>query len=229
MEIVELLVRSGAVDVVVVDSVAALVPRAEIEGEMGDAHVGLQARLMSQALRKLTGALSKSRTTAIFINQIREKIGVLYGNPETTPGGRALKFYASVWVEVRRKGDVKLGAERVGARVRVKVTKNKVAPPFKEAEVDIMFGRGIDRLGDLVQVASDLDVVQKSGSWYAFGETRLGQGKEKAVEFLTANPEQADTIRQKVYEALGHGVKSKAKSNDQGELTEDDEELPLEA
>ena len=229
LEIVELLVRSGAVDVVVVDSVAALVPRAEIEGEMGDAHVGLQARLMSQALRKLTGVLSKSGTSAIFINQIREKIGVLYGNPETTPGGRALKFYASVRVEVRRKGDVKLGAERVGARVRVKVTKNKVAPPFKEAEVDIMFGRGIDRLGDLVQVASDLDVVQKSGSWYAFGETRLGQGKEKAVEFLTANPEQADTIRQKVYEALGHGVKSKAKSNDQGELTEDDEELPLEA
>ena len=202
LEIVELLVRSGAVDVVVVDSVAALVPRAEIEGEMGDAHVGLQARLMSQALRKLTGVLSKSGTSAIFINQIREKIGVLYGNPETTPGGRALKFYASVRVEVRRKGDVKLGAERVGARVRVKVTKNKVAPPFKEAEVDIMFGRGIDRLGDLVQVASDLDVVQKSGSWYAFGETRLGQGKEKAVEFLTANPEQADTIRRAVMEKL---------------------------
>ena len=229
LEIVELLVRSGAVDVVVVDSVAALVPRAEIEGEMGDAHVGLQARLMSQALRKLTGVLSKSGTTALFINQIREKIGVLYGNPETTPGGRALKFYASVRVEVRRKGDVKLGAERVGSRVRVKVTKNKVAPPFKEAEVDIMFGRGIDRLGDLVQVASDLEVVQKSGSWYAFGETRLGQGKEKAVEYLTANPEQAEHIKQKVYEALGHGVVSKAKSNDRAELTEDDEELPLEA
>ena len=164
LEIVELLVRSGAVDVVVVDSVAALVPRAEIEGEMGDSHVGLQARLMSQALRKLTGVMSKSGTTVLFINQIREKIGVLYGNPETTPGGRALKFYASVRLEVRRRGDVKVGAERVGARTRVKVTKNKVAPPFKEAEVDILFGRGIDRLGDLVQVAADLDVVQKSCS-----------------------------------------------------------------
>ena len=203
LEIVELLVRSGAVDVVVVDSVAALVPRAEIEGEMGDSHVGLQARLMSQALRKLTGVLSKSGTTAIFINQIREKIGVLYGNPETTPGGRALKFYASVRVEVRRKGDVKLGAERVGARTRVKVTKNKVAPPFREAEVDILFGRGIDRLGDLVQVAADLEVVQKSGSWYAFGETRLGQGKEKAVEFLSSAPELVEEIRGRVYENLG--------------------------
>ena len=202
LEIVELLVRSGAVDVVVVDSVAALVPRAEIEGEMGDSHVGLQARLMSQALRKLTGVLAKSGTTAIFINQIREKIGVLYGNPETTPGGRALKFYASVRMEVRRKGDVKVGAERVGSRVRVKVTKNKVAPPFREAEVDIMFGRGIDRLGDLVQVAADLDVVQKSGSWYAFGDTRLGQGKEKAVELLATSPELVDAIRGKVYDTL---------------------------
>ena len=202
LEIVELLVRSGAVDVVVVDSVAALVPRAEIEGEMGDSHVGLQARLMSQALRKLTGVLAKSGTTAIFINQIREKIGVLYGNPETTPGGRALKFYASVRMEVRRKGDVKVGAERVGSRVRVKVTKNKVAPPFREAEVDIMFGRGIDRLGDLVQVAADLDVVQKSGSWYAFGDTRLGQGKEKAVELLATSPDLVDAIRGKVYDTL---------------------------
>ena len=202
LEIVELLVRSGAVDVVVIDSVAALVPRAEIEGEMGDAHVGLQARLMSQALRKLTGVLSKSGTTALFINQIREKIGVLYGNPETTPGGRALKFYASVRLEVRRKGDVKVGAERTGSRVRVKVTKNKVAPPFREAEVDILFGRGIDRLGDLVQVAADVEVVQKSGSWYAFGETRLGQGKEKAVELLATRPDLVDEIRGKVYEAL---------------------------
>ncbi|HZW27848.1 MAG TPA: recombinase RecA, partial [Trueperaceae bacterium] len=194
LEIVELLVRSGAVDVVVVDSVAALVPRAEIEGEMGDSHVGLQARLMSQALRKLTGVLSKSGTTAIFINQIREKIGVLYGNPETTPGGRALKFYASVRLEVRRKGDVKQGAERVGSRTRVKVTKNKVAPPFREAEVDILFGRGIDRLGDLVQVASDLEVVQKSGSWFSYGETRLGQGKEKAVELLNTRPDLVEEI-----------------------------------
>ena len=198
LEIVELLVRSGAVDVIVVDSVAALVPRAEIEGEMGDSHVGLQARLMSQALRKLTGILGKSHTTAVFINQIREKIGVLYGNPETTPGGRALKFYASVRVEVRRKGDVKIGADKVGNRVRVKVTKNKVAPPFKEAEVEILFGTGIDKIGDLVGIASDLDIVQKSGSWFSFNETRLGQGKEKAVQFLQENPEMARAIREQV-------------------------------
>ena len=205
LEIVELLVRSGAVDVVVVDSVAALVPRAEIEGEMGDSHVGLQARLMSQALRKLTGVLSKSGTTAIFINQIREKIGVLYGNPETTPGGRALKFYASVRLEVRRKGDVKQGADRIGSRTRVKVTKNKVAPPFREAEVDILFGRGIDKLGDLVQVASDLEVVQKSGSWFSYGEVRLGQGKEKAVELLNTRPDLVDDIRQAVMDAISTG------------------------
>ena len=198
----ELLVRSGAVDVVVVDSVAALTPRAEIEGEMGDAHVGLQARLMSQALRKLTGVMSKSRTTVLFINQIREKIGVMYGNPETTPGGRALKFYASVRMEVRRLGDVKVAGEKVGNRVRVKVTKNKVAPPFREAEVEIVFGRGIDRLGDLVGIASDLDVVQKSGSWFAYGETRLGQGKEKAVAFLAGEPQLAADIRARVLEAL---------------------------
>jgi len=224
LEIVELLVRSGAVDVVVVDSVAALVPRAEIEGEMGDSHVGLQARLMSQALRKLTGVLSKSGTTAIFINQIREKIGVLYGNPETTPGGRALKFYASVRLEVRRKGDVKQGAERVGSRVRVKVTKNKVAPPFREAEVDILFGRGIDRLGDLVQVASDLDVVQKSGSWFSFGEVRLGQGKEKAVELLNTRPDLVEEIKQGVYESLQRAGAVKLPTG-----SGDDEEVVLEA
>lgn len=205
LEITELLVRSGAVDVVVIDSVAALTPRAELEGEMGDAHVGLQARLMSQALRKLTGVLSKSKATAIFINQVREKIGVLYGNPEVTPGGRALKFYASVRMEVRRKGDVKVGAEKVGNRVRVKVTKNKVAPPFREAEVEILFGRGIDRIGDLVNVASDVEVVQKSGSWYSFGETRLGQGKEKAVEFLGQNPELLADIRERVMSELQRG------------------------
>src|SRR5690554_2506614 len=202
LEIVELLVRSGAVDVVVVDSVAALTPRAEIEGEMGDSHVGLQARLMSQALRKLTGALSKSNTTAIFINQIREKIGVLYGNPETTPGGRALKFYASVRIEVRRKGDVKVGAERVGNRVRVKVTKNKVAPPFREAEVDIVFGKGIDKLGDLVTVAVDLGVITKSGSWFSFGDTRLGQGKEKAAEAVAADPQLMARVRELVLAQL---------------------------
>jgi recombination protein RecA len=202
LEIVELLVRSGAVDVVVVDSVAALVPRAEIEGEMGDSHVGLQARLMSQALRKLTGVLSKGRTTAIFINQIREKIGVMYGNPETTPGGRALKFYASVRLEVRRKGDLKVNGEKVGNRTRVKVTKNKVAPPFREAEVDIVFGRGIDAMGDLVQVASDLGVVEKSGSWFSYGETRLGQGKERAAEFIAADEGLKAEIKAKVLDAL---------------------------
>ena len=224
LEIVELLVRSGAVDVVVVDSVAALTPRAEIEGEMGDAHVGLQARLMSQALRKLTGALSKSRTTAIFINQIREKIGVMYGNPETTPGGRALKFYASVRLEVRRKGDVKVGAERVGNRVRVKVTKNKVAPPFREAEVDIVFGRGIDKLGDLVGVASDLGVVVKSGSWFSYGDQRLGQGKERAVEFIAAKPELISEIRGKVMDALSLGAKTK-NLNDATEIDNGDAEV----
>jgi len=226
LEIVELLVRSGAVDVVVVDSVAALVPRAEIEGEMGDSHVGLQARLMSQALRKLTGVLSKSGTTAIFINQIREKIGVLYGNPETTPGGRALKFYASVRLEVRRKGDVKQGAERVGSRTRVKVTKNKVAPPFREAEVDILFGRGIDRLGDLVQVASDLEVVQKSGSWFSYGETRLGQGKEKAVELLNTRPDLVEEIKQGVYETLQRAGAVKLAT---GAGDDEDDSLSLEA
>ena len=229
LEIVELLVRSGAVDVVVVDSVAALVPRAEIEGEMGDSHVGLQARLMSQALRKLTGVLSKSGTTAIFINQIREKIGVLYGNPETTPGGRALKFYASVRLEVRRKGDVKQGAERVGSRTRVKVTKNKVAPPFREAEVDIIFGRGIDRLGDLVQVAADLDVVQKSGSWFSYGETRLGQGKEKAVELLTARPDLVEDIRRGVYETLQRAGAVKLAPGPSDEVEAEEEAYSLEA
>ena len=218
LEITELLVRSGAVDIIVIDSVAALVPRAEIEGEMGDSHVGLQARLMSQALRKLTGILSKSHTTAIFINQIREKIGVMYGNPETTPGGRALKFYASVRLEVRRKGDVKSGADKVGNLTRVKVTKNKVAPPFKEAEVEIMFGRGIDKLGDLITVATDLDVVTKSGSWYGYNEQRLGQGKEKAAQYLQDNPELIEEIKQRVVAVLkGEPVKVKASGNETGD------------
>lgn len=202
LEITELLIRSGAVDVVVIDSVAALVPRAEIEGEMGDSHVGLQARLMSQALRKLTGVVSKSRTTAIFINQIREKIGVLYGNPETTPGGRALKFYSSVRIEVRRRGDIKAGADRIGNRTRVKIMKNKVAPPFREAEVEIMFGRGIDKLGDLLNVATDLEIVDKSGSWYSYGDTRLGQGKEKSAEFLGEHPDMIEEIRNRVTAAI---------------------------
>jgi recombination protein RecA len=222
LEIVELLVRSGAVDVVVVDSVAALVPRAEIEGEMGDSHVGLQARLMSQALRKLTGVMSKSRTMVVFINQIREKIGVLYGNPETTPGGRALKFYASVRLEVRRKGDVKVAGEKVGNRTRVKVTKNKVAPPFKEAEIEIVFGRGIDKLGDLVGIAADVGVVQKSGSWFSFGELRLGQGKEKAAEFLGERPDLAAEVRELVMARLATGATPTTR-------TDDDEEVVIEA
>ena len=209
LEITELLVRSGAVDVIVIDSVAALVPRAEIEGEMGDSHMGLQARLMSQALRKLTGVLAKSGTTAIFINQIREKIGVVYGNPETTPGGRALKFYSSVRLEVRRKGDVKNGIEKIGNRVRVKVTKNTVAPPFKEAEIDLMFGRGIDKQGDLIQIATDLDVIQKSGSWYSINGERLGQGKEKTVEALNEQPDLLANIREQVLKIV------RPKPNDQ--------------
>lgn len=202
LEITELLVRSGAVDVIVIDSVAALVPRAEIEGEMGQSHVGLQARLMSQALRKLTGILAKSNTTAIFINQIREKIGIVYGNPETTPGGRALKFYSSVRIEVRRRGDVKSGIDKVGNRTRIKIIKNKVAPPFKETEVEIMFGKGIDRIGDLINIASDLDIVQKSGSWYSFNNERLGQGKEKVIAFLEGQPEMMNDIETQIYAKL---------------------------
>ncbi|MER3444467.1 MAG: recombinase RecA [Meiothermus sp.] len=199
LEIVELLTRSGAVDVIVVDSVAALTPQAEIEGQMGDAFVGLQARMMSQAMRKLTAALSKSNTAAIFINQIREKVGVMYGNPETTPGGRALKFYASVRLDVRRQGQpIKVGNDAVGNRVRVKVTKNKVAPPFREAEIELYYGKGIDPLADLVTVAVAAEVIQKSGSWLSYGEIRLGQGKEKAAEYLKGDPKMAQEIREKV-------------------------------
>jgi len=199
LEIVELLVRSGAVDVIVVDSVAALVPRAEIEGEMGDSHVGLQARLMSQALRKLTGVLAKSNTAAIFINQIREKVGVMYGNPEVTTGGRALKFYSSIRLDVRRKGQpIKKGDQPIANVVRVKVTKNKLAPPFREAELELYFGRGIDPVADLVTVATDQGVIQKSGSWFSYGDIRLGQGKEKAADYLRENPELIEEIRAKV-------------------------------
>ncbi len=211
LEIAEALVRSGAVDVVVIDSVAALVPRAELEGEMGDIHVGLQARLMSQALRKLTAVIGKSRTTAIFINQIREKVGVMFGNPETTPGGRALKFYASVRLEVRRVETLKQGAEIVGSRVRVKVVKNKVAPPFKQAEFDLLYGEGISRLGSLLDVATNLQVVTKSGAWYSYGQERLGQGRENAREYLKERPELTAEIAQKVKELLGvPGVKPEA-------------------
>ncbi|MDC3414069.1 recombinase RecA [Aquibacillus sp. 3ASR75-11] len=189
LEIAEALVRSGAVDMIVIDSVAALVPKAEIEGEMGDAHVGLQARLMSQALRKLSGAINKSRTTAIFINQIREKVGVMFGNPETTPGGRALKFYSSVRLEVRRAETLKQGNEMIGNKTKIKVVKNKVAPPFRQAEVDIMYGQGISKEGELIDIGSELDIVQKSGAWYSYNEERLGQGRENAKQFLKDNVE----------------------------------------
>ncbi len=203
LEIAEHLVRSGAVDIVVVDSVAALVPRAEIEGEMGDSHMGLQARLMSQALRKLTGAIGKSNCTVLFTNQLREKIGVMFGNPETTPGGRALKFYASVRLDIRRIETLKQGNEMIGNRTRVRVLKNKVAPPFKEAEFDIIYGEGISREGDILDLAADLDIINKSGSWYSYGDTRLGQGRENAKEYLRQNPEFTDDIELKVRIAKG--------------------------
>jgi recombination protein RecA len=206
LEIVEVLVRSGGVDVVVVDSVAALVPRAEIEGEMGEAQMGLQARLMSQALRKLTGVVSKSKTCLIFINQLREKIGVMFGNPETTTGGRALKFYSSVRIDIRRIGAIKDGEAVVGGRTRVKVVKNKVAPPFREAEFDVMYGEGISREGDLLDLAVDRKIVEKSGTWFAFGGERLGQGRENVKQFLRDNPAVFKTIEDRVRRELGMGV-----------------------
>jgi len=203
LEIVEVLIRSGGVDVVVVDSVAALVPRAEIEGEMGDAQMGLQARLMSQALRKLTGVVSKSKTCLIFINQLREKIGVMFGNPETTTGGRALKFYASVRVDIRRIASIKDGDSVVGGRTRVKVVKNKVAPPFREAEFDVMYGEGISREGDLLDLAVERRIIEKSGTWFAYGGERLGQGRENAKTFLRENPEIFQKIDERVRKELG--------------------------
>jgi recombination protein RecA len=203
LEIADTLVRSGALDVVVIDSVAALVPRAEIEGEMGDSHVGLQARLMSQALRKLSGSLSRSGTTAIFINQLREKIGVMFGSPETTPGGRALKFYSSVRLDIRRIGALKVGSDAVGNQTRVKVVKNKVAPPFKTVEFDVMYGEGISREGSVLDVGIEHDVVQKSGAWFAYGDERLGQGRENAKQFLKENYEVRERILDEVYEKLG--------------------------
>jgi recombination protein RecA len=203
LEIADTLVRSGALDLVVVDSVAALVPRAEIEGEMGDSHVGLQARLMSQALRKLSGSLSRSGTTAIFINQLREKIGVMFGSPETTPGGRALKFYSSVRLDIRRIGALKAGNDTVGNQTRVKVVKNKVAPPFKVVEFDIMYGEGISREGSLLDIGIEHEVVQKSGAWFAYGDERLGQGRENAKQFLKENDEVSGRILAEIYEKLG--------------------------
>lgn len=202
LEIAEALVRSGAVDIVVIDSVAALVPRAEIEGDMGDAHVGLQARLMSQALRKLSGAISKSRCTALFINQLREKVGVMFGNPETTPGGRALKFYSSIRLDVRRIETLKQGTEMIGSRTRVKVVKNKVAPPFRQADFDIMYGSGISREGSVLDVAAELNIINKSGAWYSYQGERLGQGRENVKEYLRTHPEVTNEIEQKVREAV---------------------------
>jgi recombination protein RecA len=202
LEIAEVLIRSNAIDVVVIDSVAALVPRAEIEGEMGDTHVGLQARLMSQALRKLTGAVNRSRTSVVFTNQIREKVGVMFGNPETTSGGRALKFYASVRMDIRRIGAIKDGQDVVGNRTRVKVVKNKCAPPFRQAEFDIMYNEGISHLGLLIDLGAELDIVDKSGAWYSYGDLRLGQGKENAKIFLLENPDVTEEINSRLRVAL---------------------------
>lgn len=203
LEIADILVRSGAVDVIVIDSVAALVPRAEIEGEMGDQFIGLQARLMSQALRKLTGTISKSQAIVIFINQIRHKIGVTYGNPETTPGGNALKFYASVRIDIRKVAAIKEGEETIGHRTKVKVVKNKVAPPFKEAEFDILYGRGISKEGEVLELGAELGIIEKAGTWYSFGDKRLGQGKENARNFLKENPEILKEIERRIREQLG--------------------------
>jgi recombination protein RecA len=220
LEIAEALVRSGAVDILVIDSVAALVPKAEIEGEMGDSHVGLQARLMSQALRKLSGAINKSKTIAVFINQIREKVGVMFGNPETTPGGRALKFYSSVRLEVRRAEQLKQGNDIVGNKTRIKVVKNKVAPPFRAAEVDIMYGEGISKEGEILDIASDLDIVQKSGAWYSYNEERLGQGRENAKQFLKENVDIRQEIAGQVreYHGLDEAAEQMPEDDAQDEL-----------
>ena len=208
LEICETLVRSGALHVIVIDSVAALVPRAELEGDMGDSHMGLQARLMSQALRKLTGTVSRSNTTVIFINQIREKIGVVFGNPETTPGGRALKFYSSIRMEIRRITTIKDGGEMVGSRVRVKVVKNKVAPPFKKSEFDIMYGQGISYVGDIIDLAVEGNIVEKTGAWYSYDDMKIGQGRENAKSFLTENPDILDAVTAKVKSFMGLNTKA---------------------
>ncbi len=222
LEIAEVLIRSNAIDVVVIDSVAALVPRAEIEGEMGDTHVGLQARLMSQALRKLTGAVNRSRTSVIFTNQIREKVGVMFGSPETTSGGRALKFYASLRMDIRRIGAIKDGQDVIGNRTRVKVVKNKVAPPFRQAEFDILYNEGVSHLALLVDLGSEMEVIEKSGAWYSYGDMRLGQGKENAKNFLAENPDVAAEVDTRVKAALGMGDDPEAEEGeDEGDETED--------
>lgn len=220
MEICEALVRSGAVDIVVIDSVAALVPRAEIEGEMGDSHMGLHARLMSQALRKLTGPISKSKTCVVFINQIREKIGVMFGNPETTTGGRALKFYATIRMEVRRTETLKQGQDMTGNRTRVKVVKNKVAPPFKQAEFDIMYGEGISREGGIVDVGTEMEIIAKSGAWYSYNGERLGQGRENSKEFLKQHPVIAEEIEQRIRSSISVPV---APSTEEVQMVSDEE------
>ncbi|UHA73869.1 recombinase RecA [Paenibacillus sp. 481] len=226
LEIAEALVRSGAVDIVVIDSVAALVPKAEIEGDMGDSHVGLQARLMSQALRKLSGAISKSKTITIFINQLREKVGVMFGNPETTPGGRALKFYSTVRLDVRRVETIKQGNDMVGNRTRIKVVKNKVAPPFKQADIDIMYGEGISREGSIVDIATERDIIQKSGAWYSYDGERLGQGRENAKQFLKEHVAIADVIENRIRESsnLTTTVSQDASKDDEADLAEFDSE-----
>lgn len=229
LEIAEALVRSGAVDIIVIDSVAALVPKAEIEGEMGDSHVGLQARLMSQALRKLSGAISKSKTIAIFINQLREKVGVMFGNPETTPGGRALKFYSTIRLDVRRVETIKQGNDMIGNRTRIKVVKNKVAPPFKQADIDIMYGEGISREGSIVDIGTEMDIIQKSGAWYSYEGERLGQGRENAKQFLKENSELALTIENKVREASNLSTVVRNHSEHDAEEAEDALELELES
>lgn len=238
LEITEALVRSGAVDVIVVDSVAALVPKAEIEGEMGDAHVGLQARLMSQALRKLTGAISKSNCVAIFINQLREKVGIMFGNPEVTPGGRALKFYSSVRIEIRKVETLKVNGEMIGSHTRAKVVKNKVAPPFREAEFDIMYGKGISKEGELVDLGVQCDVIQKSGSWLSYGDRRLAQGRDKAKELLKNDTELAAEIEAKIMENIDKisskpaskksGLKGKSKKEAKAEVEAELENAPSE-
>lgn len=208
LQIADTLIASGAIDILVVDSVAALVPRAEIDGDMGDSHVGLQARLMSQALRKLSGNISNTKTIAVFINQIREKVGVMFGNPETTPGGRALKFYSTIRLEVRRAEQIKQGSDVIGNRVKLKVVKNKVAPPFKVAEVDIMYGKGISQTGELIDMAADKDIIKKAGSWYSYGDDRIGQGRENAKQYLEEHPDVYDEVKEKVRKAYGIDAKA---------------------
>ncbi len=223
LEIADILVRSGGIDAFALDSVAALVPRAEMEGEMGDSHVGLQARLMSQALRKLAGSVSRSGTVAIFINQIREKIGVMFGNPETTPGGRALKFWASVRLEVRRREAIKRGTEILGGRVQVKVVKNKVAPPFRTADMDIIFGKGISQSGCILDLATDLGIIEKTGTWFSWGDERLGQGRDNARAYLDENPEIAAKLKADIYEAVGLPPPGETQGLQEGDEAEDSE------